>query len=124
MELGKTISDDRLTESEKAQCANDACMLIYTSGTTGPPKGAMISHDNITWTSKISMEHYQWRKGQEVILSYLPLSHVAAQMVDIYMLMSIAGEAHFGDKEILKGSLVWIFIISLIIQIVLQELCY
>ena len=27
----------------------DLAVLIYTSGTTGPPKGAMLSHGNVTW---------------------------------------------------------------------------
>ena len=88
-ELLSTGQDIDLKEVEKDQAVNDACMLIYTSGTTGPPKAAMISHDNITWTAKIAMEHYNWNLGSEVILSYLPLSHVAAQLVDIYMLMSM-----------------------------------
>lgn len=57
--------------------------LIYTSGTTGDPKGVMLSHSNLTWTadSLITVipeaENY---KG----MSYLPLSHIAEQMLSIH----------------------------------------
>ena len=40
----------------------------------------MISHDNVTYTSRISMEGYDWDK--EVLLSYLPLSHIAGGIME------------------------------------------
>jgi len=55
------------------------------------------------------MEHYDWREGTEVLLSYLPLSHSAAHMIDCYMLMYKAGTACIADKNALKGTLVCIF---------------
>ena len=64
----------------------------------------MISHDNVTWTSRISMEHYKW--DQERLLTYLPLSHIAGQMIDCYMSMYSGNEIHFADSEALKGTLV------------------
>ena len=39
------------------------------------------------------------------VLSYLPLSHVAAQMVDIVAMMAVAGTTYFADKNVLKSSL-------------------
>ena len=69
--------------------------------------GAMLSHDNVTWSSRMAIEHYNW--NQERLLSYLPLSHVAACLIDCYMSMYAATEIHFADQEALKGTLVCIF---------------
>jgi long-chain-fatty-acid--CoA ligase ACSBG len=59
------------------------CTIVYTSGTTGSPKGVMLSHDNYSWTSEQSfITFFKMNPGvqlaDERIVSYLPLSHVAA----------------------------------------------
>ena len=84
----------------------NCCTLIYTSGTTGPPKAVMLSHDNITWTVDNIMEGYKNLNKSERILSYLPLSHIAAQMIDIYLMMKIGGVTYFYDENIIKSSFV------------------
>ena len=64
----------------------------------------MLSHDNVTWTSRIGAEQYSW--DQERFLSYLPLSHIAGIMEDIFIAIYAANEVHFADKEVLKSTLV------------------
>lgn len=84
------------------------CTLIYTSGTTGPPKGVMVSHDSLTWTPSTALDkvYPHPESGPFVIVSYLPLSHIAAQMLDIHVPLSCAGEVWFAAPDALKGSLV------------------
>jgi len=83
------------------------CTLIYTSGTTGPPKAVMVTHDNITWTGACQMAESGAREESPfAVVSYLPLSHIAAQMVDIHAPISVAGEVWFAAPDALKGSLV------------------
>ncbi|HEV3362576.1 MAG TPA: AMP-dependent synthetase/ligase, partial [Acidimicrobiia bacterium] len=50
---------------------------IYTSGTTGRPKGVMLTQDNLTWTAAQACDLVD-AGDNERILSYLPLSHIAA----------------------------------------------
>ena len=57
--------------------------LIYTSGTTGSPKGVMLSHDNLLWTAGTLAEEFGIDSSYRG-LSYLPLSHVAEQVVSLY----------------------------------------
>jgi long-chain-fatty-acid--CoA ligase ACSBG len=85
---------------------NECCSLIYTSGTTGNPKGAMLTHDNFTFLTR-SIREYLPMLGdkQEVIVSYLPLSHVASQALDLFVTLSYGGTVYFADKDALKGSL-------------------
>uniref|UniRef100_A0A8C7PS42 Long-chain-fatty-acid--CoA ligase ACSBG2 n=1 Tax=Oncorhynchus mykiss TaxID=8022 RepID=A0A8C7PS42_ONCMY len=109
MELGRDESNTQLDDIIATQKPNQCCTLIYTSGTTGQPKGVMLSHDNLTWTAFAVGRHVQLTeatKSQEMVVSYLPLSHIAAQMVDIWVTMKVGGATYFAQPDALKGSLV------------------
>lgn len=87
--------------------ANECCMLIYTSGTLGKPKGVMLSHDNLTFnTTSVLAYHENIQMSQEVIISYLPLSHACSITIDIIIPLSIAATVYFADRDALKGSLI------------------
>ena len=88
------------------QKPGNCCTLVYTSGTTGPPKGVMISHDNYTWTVGYFLNKYGYNYGHEKIVSYLPLSHVAAQIMDITGALVAGAEVIFAGPDALQGSLV------------------
>jgi long-subunit acyl-CoA synthetase (AMP-forming) len=89
--------DERALEARiEAQKPSDACTLIYTSGTTGNPKGVLLSHHNFTWTAKAS-EALGFQKG-DCGVSYLPLSHVAEQMLTIHVPMRLGLMIHFAES--------------------------
>ena len=97
------VPDSVLYERLEQQAVNQACILVYTSGTTGQPKGVMISQDNLTWSVRIAKDMYKFEFGQEEGVSYLPLSHVAAQILDIYLALYAGGTLYFADKFALQG---------------------
>ncbi|XP_017068129.1 very long-chain-fatty-acid--CoA ligase bubblegum isoform X1 [Drosophila eugracilis] len=100
------VEDQYKTRLENV-AINECCCLVYTSGTVGMPKGVMLSHDNITFDVRgIVKAMDRVVVGAESIVSYLPLSHVAAQTVDIYTCAFVAGCIWFADKDALKGTLV------------------
>jgi len=84
LELGDGADDDALDARVAAQTPEDICTLIYTSGTTGDPKGVMLSHDNLTWTSASASSVLEIA-ADPTMLSYLPLSHIAEQIISIYV---------------------------------------
>ena len=100
-DVSEAVVDNRTLDIQPGNCVT----LIYTSGTTGPPKAVMISNDNITWTAANVVEHYMDLNHTDRIISYLPLSHIAAQMIDIHCMMAIGGCAYFAQPDALKGSL-------------------
>jgi long-chain acyl-CoA synthetase len=72
--------------------------LIYTSGTTGPPKGVMLSHANLAWTSQTLIDTGGGRVDGDCSLSYLPLSHIAEQMATIHMPATAGSTVYFAES--------------------------
>lgn len=87
---------------------SDTVTLIFTSGTTSDPKAVKITHRNLIASLEGVLDRIPLGNDpdqDEVILSYLPLSHVAGQCLDIYAQIYHGGSVHFALPDALKGSL-------------------
>jgi long-chain acyl-CoA synthetase len=85
LEFGKAAAerDPSLIEKRMDNVEpEDVAMLIYTSGTTGPPKGAMLTHRNMTWMGRAITTDNPMYDTDEVI-SFLPLCHVFEQLFSV-----------------------------------------
>ena len=70
--------------------------IIYTSGTTGDPKGVQLTHENMASNVNLAVPHFGVKAG-DLLISYLPLSHVFERHVD-YALMTIGAEVAYCAK--------------------------
>jgi long-subunit acyl-CoA synthetase (AMP-forming) len=95
--LAKKVPQAELQERMDAQSPDDLCTLIYTSGTTGNPKGVMLSHDNITWTAK-QLADNAGAAQNDIAVSYLPLSHIAEQIISLHCPASVGFEVYFAES--------------------------
>ncbi|CAN5323091.1 long-chain fatty acid--CoA ligase [soil metagenome] len=72
---------------------DDVAVLQYTGGTTGVPKGAMLTHANLTANSAQMLVHVGGRRlVQERTLGVLPMFHVFALTTVLNFSVEIAAE--------------------------------
>ena len=55
---------------------DDTCVIMYTSGTTGRPKGAMLTHGNLTWNAINVLVDHDLIADERALVS-APLFHTA-----------------------------------------------
>jgi long-chain acyl-CoA synthetase len=72
---------------------DDLATLIYTSGTTGVPKGVMLTHRNLV-TNALSSCAVLTCRSDDVVLSFLPLSHSFERIMDYALYGSGASIAY------------------------------
>ncbi|KAF7475588.1 Hypothetical predicted protein [Marmota monax] len=102
LNLAGDISDEKLDRVIDSQKPNQCCTLVYSMGSTSLSKIVMLSHDNITWTTAATVQSLCYKcppEGQEVLVSYLPLSYIKAQIFDMWVAILVAGTLYFAPPE-------------------------
>ncbi|MFZ4289666.1 AMP-dependent synthetase/ligase [Variovorax sp. HJSM1_2] len=96
--LGAASTEGAFVDSVLArQTLDDTALLIYTSGSTGKPKGAMISYGNIAAMAPGIVDRLGLTP-QTSHLSYLPLCHVAEQMLTVFVPVYLGSRVDFGES--------------------------
>ncbi len=96
-ELWRTGGAERIDAVLAAQRLDDIGLMIYTSGSTGAPKGAMISWRNIRGVVPGIAERLGM-SADSSHLSYLPLCHVAEQMLTSFVPIYLGSQVNFGES--------------------------
>lgn len=68
-------------QGEPIPADDTICSIIYTSGTTGNPKGVMLTGDRLRASSRAAADNIFEMSDQEVMVSYLPLAHIAERTI-------------------------------------------
>ena len=99
-ELGKELDKNqpdlyqRLLDETKPE---DVALMVYTSGTTGPPKGAMLTHQNILNMTESFMPICPMYETDEVV-SYLPLCHIAERVFSLIIPLYSGCTVNFAES--------------------------
>ena len=107
LELGRSHREANpgMVEQIMAQATgDDVITLVYTSGTTGPPKGAMLTNSNFAFNADvlIGVEN-RTPDGKpigpdDLILTYLPLCHVAERIFSTWSSVSRGPSLNFAES--------------------------
>jgi len=84
---------------------DDLASIVYTSGTTGVPKGVMLTHANFVSNTKALDASIEFT-DRDVILSFLPLSHVLERMTTFSFLYKGSTIAYAESIETVADNLV------------------
>ena len=75
----------------------ETAILVYTSGTTGPPKGAMISHQNIIVSVVGSVLTLPVGEGEDQVC-FLPLCHILERLISVFTPIGLKSTVNFAES--------------------------
>jgi len=95
--LGDAREDD-IAERITVLVPDDIACIIYTSGTGGLPKGVLLTHRNILANCRGAYHLLEMLGlGDEVFLSFLPLSHSYEHTAGLMFPISIGAQIYFAE---------------------------
>jgi long-chain acyl-CoA synthetase len=86
-----------IEEALARQSLSDVALMIYTSGSTGKPKGAMLTYRNLR-AEAIALSERLGLDETTTHVSYLPLCHVAEQMLTTMAPTYLGSQVNFGES--------------------------
>ena len=84
LHTGRNYDVSAIRQRERQVTGDTLATIIYTSGTTGNPKGVMLTHANLL-SNTSAMLDISGVGRDDVLLSWLPYSHIYARTVDHYL---------------------------------------
>jgi long-chain acyl-CoA synthetase len=98
VEKGKTHPLEHWERDWQSIDRDQLVTIIHTSGTTGFPKGVMLTHGNFL----ANIEGVQFwcleARPDDVMLSYLPLTHVFERMAGQFMPLSVGATIAYAES--------------------------
>ena len=75
IEFERSLGTSAVQELEPPSGGDDPAVIMYTSGTTGKPKGAVLTHDNLFWSTAAISHTIEWNYDHRFLL-VAPLFHI------------------------------------------------
>jgi long-chain acyl-CoA synthetase len=92
---GEAEVDERVARLQRS----DPCCFIYTSGTGGTPKGVVLTHGSILCNLMGCYRLLQdFSLGDEVFLSFLPLSHSYEHTAGQFLPVSLGAQIYYAES--------------------------
>jgi long-subunit acyl-CoA synthetase (AMP-forming) len=95
--MGDAAHAPEVARRRAALGADSATTLIYTSGTTGTPKAVMLTQRNLAFIAEKIQELVPIGPDDSLI-SYLPLSHIAEQVVSHLLSLATGAAVYFNES--------------------------
>lgn len=97
--IGEHPADPAVIAAQATFTREDTACLIYTSGTGGAPRGVMQHHGailhNVAGCADVISEDLGW--GDEVFLSFLPLSHAYEHTGGQFVPIGMGGQIYYAE---------------------------
>lgn len=88
---------DYFEEEIARSTPDETAILVYTSGTTGPPKGAMISHQNIIFSLSTAPATLPVKETDEQVC-FLPLCHILERLISVFTPIAFKSTVNFAES--------------------------
>ena len=106
LEMGRqhrAANPGAVAERMAAARSDDVMTLVYTSGTTGPPKGAMLTNKNASFSIDVIVNSADRVPGgppnpSDLIVTYLPLCHVAERIFSTWTMVGAGPVLNFAES--------------------------
>ncbi len=85
--LEKFNNENLYTQRVRSVQPGDLATILYTSGTTGPPKGVMLTHQNLV-ANYLGAKPVIPVTDQDISISFLPLSHIFERLAGYYFMLA------------------------------------